>query len=161
MERTMIRAARVAPKPPDHTGLPRSFPLWLADAEAVGLIEDHQPEAKKPGYVIAPELVAVVFSDDCIRDLAHTSKLPAGTDVQRLAESVREAARIYISEARLPNDNQATATLPGPRRRSSVRLAHPTNVQNGRKCDVYRLPTPRSDPHGRPLRWPLEGFWGA
>jgi hypothetical protein len=28
------RAARVAPEGPDHTGLPRGFPLWLADVEA-------------------------------------------------------------------------------------------------------------------------------
>src|SRR5262249_45202098 len=28
------RAARVAPESPDHTGLPRGFPLWLADVEA-------------------------------------------------------------------------------------------------------------------------------
>ena len=28
------RAARVAPESPDHTGLPRSFLLWLADVEA-------------------------------------------------------------------------------------------------------------------------------
>jgi hypothetical protein len=71
------------------------------------MIADHQPESsKKARNAIGPELVPVVFSDERIRDLAHTSKLPAGTDVQQLAKSVREAARIYVSEARLPSDNE-------------------------------------------------------
>jgi hypothetical protein len=33
-ERPVGGAAKVAPESPDHTGLPRSFLLWLADVEA-------------------------------------------------------------------------------------------------------------------------------
>jgi hypothetical protein len=73
----------------------------------------------KARHPIAPDSVPVAFSADCVRELARTSKLPGETDLQRLVEGVREAARIYASEARSPSSNDVHSEIAAPRRGDS------------------------------------------
>jgi hypothetical protein len=58
---------------------------------------------------IASEDIPRVFDDACLRELA--SELPAGADLARFAEGVREAARIYAKDARIPTDNELHAEI--------------------------------------------------
>ena len=61
--------------------------------------------ASKARRPIAAEEVARVFDDACIEKLAGIGKLPAGADRKRFAEGIREAARMYATDARTPNVN--------------------------------------------------------
>src|SRR5205823_5447700 len=53
---------------------------------------------------IEPENVLRVFDDERIRALA--AELPAGANLNRLADGIREAARIYAREAREASNNK-------------------------------------------------------
>jgi hypothetical protein len=56
--------------------------------------------------IIAPDDVPTVFDDDCIRGLAKLGKLPANADFEKFAAGIREAARIFAGDARVPTDNE-------------------------------------------------------
>jgi hypothetical protein len=58
---------------------------------------------------IASEAIPRVFDDACIGELAV--ELPAGADLARFGEGVREAARIYAMDARVPTDNELRAEI--------------------------------------------------
>jgi hypothetical protein len=58
---------------------------------------------------IASEAIPRVFDDACIGELAV--ELPAGADLARFGEGVREAARIYARDARIPTDNELRAEI--------------------------------------------------
>jgi hypothetical protein len=66
---------------------------------------------KKLRRGIAADDVVDIFNDQCIRELASIAKLPAGTDLRRLGLSIREAARIYATEARIPTVNELHAEI--------------------------------------------------
>jgi hypothetical protein len=61
---------------------------------------------KKSRSPIAADDVLRIFNDQCIAELAKISKLPAGADLRRFAEGVREAARIYARDARIRTTNE-------------------------------------------------------
>jgi hypothetical protein len=52
-----------------------------------------------------------IFDDACIDRLAAIGGSPAGADRKRFAEGVREAARIYARDARVPTDNELHAEI--------------------------------------------------
>jgi hypothetical protein len=54
---------------------------------------------KKLRRAIAVEDVVDILNDQCIRELASISKLPADTDLQWFGISVRQAVRIYATDA--------------------------------------------------------------
>ena len=56
--------------------------------------------------IIALDRVDFVFDDDCIRSLVTAHKLPKGIDLSVLGTGVREAARIFVREVRIPNSNE-------------------------------------------------------
>ena len=56
--------------------------------------------------IIALDRVDFVFDDDCIRSLVTAHKLPNGIDLSVLGTGVREAARIFVREVRIPNSNE-------------------------------------------------------
>jgi hypothetical protein len=52
-----------------------------------------------------------IFDEACINTLAAIGRLPAGADRKLFAEGVREAARIYARDARIPTDNELNAEI--------------------------------------------------
>ena len=64
------------------------------------------PSRKEARALIPAEEVPDVFDTACIERLAKIEKLPATTDLARLGEGIREAARIFARDARIPNVNQ-------------------------------------------------------
>ena len=56
--------------------------------------------------IIDADRVDSVFDDDCIRSLVTAHKLPKGIDLSVLGTGVREAARIFLREVRIPNSNE-------------------------------------------------------
>lgn len=60
----------------------------------------------KSRHPIDEAAIARVFDDTCIGRLASTLKLPANADLKLFAEGVREAARRYAHDARVPTDNE-------------------------------------------------------
>jgi hypothetical protein len=64
--------------------------------------------SKRP---IATEEIPRIFDDACIEELAQIGKLPASADMKRFAEAIREAARIYATDVREPNDNEVRAEV--------------------------------------------------
>jgi len=60
------------------------------------------PKARHP---IEEAEIPRIFDDACIKELAITG-LPAGADLKRFAEGVREAARLYAKDARAPTDSK-------------------------------------------------------
>jgi hypothetical protein len=60
---------------------------------------------------IAAGDVPRIFEDACIDALAVIGRLPAGADRKRFAEGVREAARIYARDSRIPTDNELNAEI--------------------------------------------------
>jgi hypothetical protein len=60
---------------------------------------------------IAEADVPRIFDDTCIATLADIGRLPAGADRKRFADGVREAARIYVRDARIPTDNELRAEI--------------------------------------------------
>ena len=60
---------------------------------------------------IAAADIPRVFDDARIDALAAIGRLPAGANRKRFAESVREAARIYAKDARMPTDNELNAEI--------------------------------------------------
>jgi hypothetical protein len=62
--------------------------------------------SRKARHPIAADDVPRVFDDGCIAKLARIGKLPAGADMKPFAEGIREAARTYAREARVPNVNE-------------------------------------------------------
>jgi hypothetical protein len=61
---------------------------------------------KKVRRIIAAEEVAIVFSDAQVAELAKIAKLPPATNMGVLAEGVREAARFFARDARVPTANE-------------------------------------------------------
>jgi hypothetical protein len=64
------------------------------------------PSKKQARAIIREEEVPDVFDAARIEELAKIAKLPATTDLARLGEKIREAARIFVRDARIPNVNQ-------------------------------------------------------
>jgi hypothetical protein len=60
---------------------------------------------------IAAADIPRVFDDARIDELAAIGRLPAGANRKRFAESIREAARIYAKDARMPTDNELNAEI--------------------------------------------------
>ncbi len=56
--------------------------------------------------VIAVDCVPTVFNDGCIRKLARIGKLPPDADVEAFGAAVRDAARIFARDVRIPNSNE-------------------------------------------------------
>ena len=52
-----------------------------------------------------------IFDDACVNTLAAIGRLPATADRKRFSQGVREAARIYAREARIPTDNELNAEI--------------------------------------------------
>jgi hypothetical protein len=65
------------------------------------------PKARHP---IEESEISRIFDDACIKGLA-TTRLLAGADLRRFAEGVREGARIYARDARVPTDNELHAEI--------------------------------------------------
>jgi hypothetical protein len=65
-------------------------------------------KSRKP---IAAADVPHIFGDACIDKLAAIGPLPAGADWKLFAEGVREAARIYARDARIPTNNELNAEI--------------------------------------------------
>jgi|SRR5215831_13031875 len=65
------------------------------------------PKARHP---IEEAEIPRILDDACIKRLA-TTRLPARADLRRFAEGVREAARIYAKDARVPTDNELHAEI--------------------------------------------------
>src|ERR1700719_1937186 len=61
---------------------------------------------KKARPIIAAEDVPRVFDDARMQALAKIAKLRAGPDMAALGEGVREAARIFARDARIPTANE-------------------------------------------------------
>ena len=64
--------------------------------------------SKRP---IATEEIPRIFDEACIEELAQIGKLPASADMKRFAEGIREAAYIYATDVREPNDNEVRAEV--------------------------------------------------
>jgi len=64
--------------------------------------------SKRP---IATEEIPRIFDDACIEELAQIGKLPASADMKRFAEGIREAAHIYATDVREPNENEVRAEV--------------------------------------------------
>jgi hypothetical protein len=60
---------------------------------------------------IAATDIPRIFDDACIDTLAAIGRLPAGADRKRFAEGIREAARIYARDVRIPTDNELHAEI--------------------------------------------------
>jgi hypothetical protein len=60
---------------------------------------------------IAAAAIPHIFDDACIDRLAAIGGLPRGADRKIFAEGVREAARIYARDARIPTDNELHAEI--------------------------------------------------
>src|SRR5215467_2918679 len=58
---------------------------------------------------LAPDDVIRIFDDATLAELA--AELPAGADLKRLMEGIREAARIYTREAGEPKSNQLRSEI--------------------------------------------------
>ena len=67
--------------------------------------------ATRSKHPIATEEVPRIFDDACIEGLAQIGKPPASADMKRFAEGIREAACIYATEVRKPNDNEVRAEV--------------------------------------------------
>jgi hypothetical protein len=52
-----------------------------------------------------------IFDDTCIDRLADIARFPADADRERFAEGVRQAARIYARDARIPTDNELNTEI--------------------------------------------------
>jgi hypothetical protein len=65
-------------------------------------------KSRKP---IAAADVPRIFDDACIDTLAGIGRLPARADRKRFAEGIREAARIYARDVRIPTDNELHAEI--------------------------------------------------
>jgi hypothetical protein len=60
---------------------------------------------RKSRSIITYEDVSIVFNDACVAKLAETAKLPPGANMDAFAKGIREAARIFVRDARGPNAN--------------------------------------------------------
>ena len=67
--------------------------------------------ATRSKHPIATEEISRTFDDARIEELAQIGKLPASADMKRFAEGIREAARIYGTDVREPNDNEVRAEV--------------------------------------------------
>ena len=67
--------------------------------------------ATRSKHPIATEEIPRIFDDACIEGLAQIGKPPASADMKRFAEGIREAACIYATEVRKPNDNEVRAEV--------------------------------------------------
>jgi len=67
--------------------------------------------ATRSKHPIATEEIPRIFDDACIEGLAQIGKLPASADMKRFAEGIRQAACIYATEVREPNDNEVRAEV--------------------------------------------------
>jgi hypothetical protein len=67
-------------------------------------------KSRKP---IAAADIQRIFDDACIDKLAAIGRLPAGADRKRFADGVREAARVYARDVRIPTNNQLHAEIAG------------------------------------------------
>ena len=67
--------------------------------------------ATRSKHPIATEEVPRIFDDACIEGLAQIGKPPASADMKRFAEGIREAACIYATDVREPNDNEVRAEV--------------------------------------------------
>jgi len=65
----------------------------------------------KARHTIAVEDVCRVFDDARIERLVRVARLPIGTDVKRLADGIRDAARIYARDASEPTVNELRAEI--------------------------------------------------
>jgi hypothetical protein len=65
----------------------------------------------KSKSAVTADQIPHIFDDACIEDLASIGKLPPQANRPRFAVGVREAARIYTTEIREPNDNEARAEI--------------------------------------------------
>jgi hypothetical protein len=65
----------------------------------------------KSKSAVTADQIPHIFDDACIEDLASIGKLPPHANRQRFAVGVREAARIYTTEIREPNDNEVRAEI--------------------------------------------------
>jgi hypothetical protein len=68
---------------------------------------------KKPLHADNVEQVEQVFDDRFIQTLTEVARLPADADKQRFAESVREAARVYVKDVQEPNANELNSQIKG------------------------------------------------
>jgi hypothetical protein len=65
----------------------------------------------KSKFAIPADQIPHRFDHTCIENLARIGKLPRHANRQRFADSIREAARIYTTEIREPNDNEVHAEI--------------------------------------------------
>jgi hypothetical protein len=56
--------------------------------------------------IITAEQVPVVFDDVCVANLAKTAKLPPDADMDAFGDGIRDAARIFARDARIPTVNE-------------------------------------------------------
>jgi hypothetical protein len=68
---------------------------------------------RKDRRIPALEEVLLIFDDKCIRELAQTGGLPRTADIQRFANDVRDAARLYILEASIASNNEVHHEVDG------------------------------------------------
>jgi hypothetical protein len=56
--------------------------------------------------LIRPDEVDAVFDEARVRHLATIAALPSGADINAFGEGIRHAARVYVEQARTPDDNE-------------------------------------------------------
>jgi hypothetical protein len=89
-------------------------------------------------WLIAAEEVPCVFDDAAIRRLADAdiARLPSGADLKRFADAVRYAVRVYVQEAREPDNNglfrEIQALYSGAHRKQYERVAQMLTAMSGR-----------------------------
>jgi hypothetical protein len=68
---------------------------------------------KKDRRIPAPEELPSIFDDKCIRELAHTARLPQTADIPRFAAAVLDAANLYIRDASIASNNEVYHEIDG------------------------------------------------
>jgi hypothetical protein len=95
---------------------------------------------RKSRSIITADEVPVVFDDACVAELAKMAKLPPDADMDAFAKGLRDAARIFARDARIPTDNEL---------HDEISKLHKAAAQ--RRCDHVAGLLERLSPEARKL----------
>jgi hypothetical protein len=90
------------------------------------MIVSRRPRKKRKS-LISHGNVDEVFTDEVVKNLARTAKLPSGFDIARFGESIRIAARIFL---------EAKARLSAPQLRGAIARLYQLNTRAERGGDL-------------------------
>jgi hypothetical protein len=71
---------------------------------------ERKSKVSRPG-ALAEQDIDSILDDACIERLAKLAKLPANADLDAFSKEIREAARIYARDVRVPNGNEIHADI--------------------------------------------------